>query len=292
VFAWLALGWLGVALFPDRSRLPVAPRLPGGDATWMLGLLAALFAAFVAVQFRYFYGGADLVLSVTGLTYADYARRGFFELVTVAALLLAVLLATDWLTREATSKQRRTLRWLSLALIALLAVILVSALQRMSLYIEAYGLTQLRFFTTAFMFWLVVVFGWFCATVLRGRRERFLGGVYVTGIAAVFLLAAIDPIGRIARFNVEHGERTGRLDAWHLAQLGPDAAPWVVQTWQQAEQPCPVASTMLGWTGEESGRWKLRSWNYSRERARSLVLPLRASLERACDPLPNPGETR
>ena len=292
VFAWLALGWLGVALFPDEGRLPVKPRLPGGDATWMLGLLSALFAAFVAVQFHYFYGGEELVLATTGLTYADYARRGFFELVTVAALLLAVLLASDWLTREAEPNQRRVLRWLSLALIALLAVILVSALQRMNLYIEAYGLTQLRFFTTAFMFWLVIVFAWFCATVLQDRRERFLGGVYATGIAAVFVLAAIDPIGRIAEYDVEFGRRTGRHDAVHLASLGPDAVPALIEVLPEvpAEQRCPAVTSLLRNYTEETD---IRSWNHSRERARALVLPLAPAFERECTVNPPvEGETR
>ena len=65
----------------------------------MLGLLDLLFAAFVAVQVRYFFGGSALVHATTGLTYAEYARRGFFQLLTVAALLLPFLLMVHWLLR-------------------------------------------------------------------------------------------------------------------------------------------------------------------------------------------------
>ncbi len=61
------------------------------------GIVNALFLAFVVVQLRYLFGGASLVALSPGLTYAEYARRGFFELVTVAALVLPLLLAADWL---------------------------------------------------------------------------------------------------------------------------------------------------------------------------------------------------
>ena len=51
------------------------------------------------VQFRYLFGGAALVQVSETLTYAEYARRGFFELVAVAALLLPIMLLLDWVAR-------------------------------------------------------------------------------------------------------------------------------------------------------------------------------------------------
>ena len=62
----------------------------------MLVVVDLLFLAFVLVQFRYLFGGAELVRGLTGMSYADYARRGFFELVAVAALSLPLLLLADW----------------------------------------------------------------------------------------------------------------------------------------------------------------------------------------------------
>lgn len=288
VLAWLGLGWLGVAVFPSAAPAELRVRMGGAEARWVLSLLSLLFAAFVAVQFRYFFGGAELVRSVTGLTYAEYARRGFFELVTVAGLLLVVLLVVDWLTRLEPARSRRVLRVLACVLIALLGVILVSAMQRMRLYIAEYGFTEDRFFTTAFMLWLVVVFAWFGATVLRERRGAFLGGVYATGIAAVFVLAAIDPIGRIAAHNVEHGQRTGRYDAMHLTSLGADAVPVVVAALPALphDQRCVAQARLIGWLGDDTS-WPARSWNRSRERARTLIEPLKASpLECPVEPAP------
>ena len=69
------------------------------------------------MQVRYFFGGEELVQAVTGLTYAEYARRGFFELVAVAALLLGVLLAVDWLARDVVGRARHALRLLTVVLL-------------------------------------------------------------------------------------------------------------------------------------------------------------------------------
>jgi hypothetical protein len=62
-------------------------------ALWILNLL---FLGFMAVQLRYLFGGADLVEVTAGLGYAEYARRGFFELVATAALVVPILLVADW----------------------------------------------------------------------------------------------------------------------------------------------------------------------------------------------------
>ena len=93
----------------------------------MLGLLDLLFLAFVAVQVRYFFGGSALVQATTGLTYAEYARRGFFELVTVAALVLPFLLFVHWLLRPDDAPGQRLFQWLAGMQIALLFVIMASA---------------------------------------------------------------------------------------------------------------------------------------------------------------------
>ena len=285
LFAWLGIGWLTAAELPVRLAAVTRAPLGARETIWVLGALALLFDVFVALQFRWFFGGDALPLSVGGLTYAEYARRGFFELVTVGALLLGVLLLADWVTRDAERTERRQVRLLSALLLGLLAVVLASALLRMRLYIDVYGLTQLRFFTTAFMFWLVVVFVWFAATILRERRQLFMAGVYGSGVAAVFLLAAIDPIARIAQFNVRHRTETGRYDVNHAATLGPDAVPAVIAGLDELEQQhrCAVVNGLR--SQDERGRvddW--RAWNFSQERSERLMRSNAARFDAMCGP--------
>src|SRR5205085_5750237 len=143
-----------------------------------LVLLDALFLCFVCVQVRYLFGGATWVAQVAGLTYAEYARRGFFELVWATALVLPLLLALHWLLRTDDRAAQRIFRALAAAQLVLLFVVIASALTRMRLYQREYGLTELRLYTTAFMGWLALVFVWFAATVLRGARERFACGAF------------------------------------------------------------------------------------------------------------------
>jgi hypothetical protein len=184
-----------------------------------------LFAAFVGVQLRYFLGGDALVQVTAGMSYAEYARRGFFELVTVSALVLPVLLAANALLRRDTPRADRVYRVLAGTLIALLAVIMYSALARMRLYQAAYGFSTDRLYATVFMAWLVVVFGWFCATVLRGRERGFLAGVLVSGWGFLAALNVADPAGVVARANIARAERGHELDVGYAAGLGADAAP-------------------------------------------------------------------
>src|SRR2546422_4345434 len=77
--------------------------VPVGTA---LGLVNLLFLVFVVIQLRYFFGGAELVQSATDLTYAEYARRGFFELVAASGLVLPFLLGADWQLRDASREHR------------------------------------------------------------------------------------------------------------------------------------------------------------------------------------------
>jgi hypothetical protein len=139
---YLRWGLLGKPVgLQSPTAKPIESVLPVGTA---LGLLNFLFLMFVVVQLRYFFGGASLVEETSGLTFAQYARQGFFQLVVASGLVLPVLLGADHLVSSGTVTQVRVFRQLAGLLLALLAVIMASALQRMRLYVQAYGLTSDR----------------------------------------------------------------------------------------------------------------------------------------------------
>ena len=93
------------------------------------------------------------------------------------------------------------MRALSLLLIGLLFAIMASALQRMNLYTQVYGLTELRIYTTAFMLWLAAVFVWYAVTVVRGRRPEFAFGALAAGLAAIVVLTLLNPDALIVQVN-------------------------------------------------------------------------------------------
>ena len=142
-------------------------------------------------------------------------------------LVLPLLLAADWLLGERGRPVLRRYRGLALLMLLLLDVMLASALYRMRLYTVEYGLTELRFYTTAFMGWLVLVLGWFAATVLRARRERFAPGAVAAAALVLGALNLLNPDALIARTNLARVAEGREVDAAYIAGLSADALPTI-----------------------------------------------------------------
>jgi hypothetical protein len=229
-----------------------------------LGLLDLLFLGFVLVQLRYLFGGGAVVVERTHLTYAQYARHGFFELVAVAALVLPLLLGADWLVQ----RRARIVRVLSLVLVALVFVVMVSALQRMRLYRREYGLTELRFYTTGFMIWLAVVFAWLSLTVLRGRRRSFAAGALVSGFAAILVVNVINPDALIERTNLDRP----RADIAYLTSLSDDAVPTLVDG--MGSVPLRYRAFFRNELRKRRDHVGWRTWSLSRSRAQDALRDL------------------
>lgn len=287
VLTWLACGYLSGFLTGTRPvRLPeglgVRPRVGIVEIGIALTLVDVLFVLFVSVQFRYLFGGSGLVEVTPGLTYAEYVREGFGQLALASALVLPSLLAADWLLDPRHRRDAVVFRALGGLLLLLLVVIIASALQRVSAYQAAYGLTESRFFGAAFLGWLTLLTLWFAATVLRGRRERFAFPALVSGFAFVALLFIVNPDVRIARTNLERagavpavtdGSRDG-VDARYLASLSADAVPTLLDALPAlpAEPRCVLALGLLDrWGPNARRRPDWRSWNWPEARARERV---------------------
>ena len=144
---------------------------------------------------------------------------------TVAALSLPLLLVADWSLDQGDPRRVRRFRLLAGLMLLLLDVMLASALCRMRLYTAEYGLTELRLYTTAFMGWLVLVFGWFVATVLRGHRERFGIGALLAGWLVLAGLNLANPDAIIAGINLDRAARGRPFDVTYAAALSADALP-------------------------------------------------------------------
>jgi hypothetical protein len=297
VFAGLSAGTLRGAFLGSAHIAALGERLesPGVRFTTtatVLGALDLLFLLFVALQARWLFGGAGVIEATTGLTVAEYARRGFFELVTAAALVIPLLLAADWATRRENRQEEQSFRALALLLVLLVGALLVSALQRMLLYVRLFGLTELRLYTTAFMVLLGGVSAWFAWTVLRGARARFAFGALVQATAVLAGLHIANPDALIARVNVGRRVDVVPLDAAYVSgTLSADAVPVLLANLPRLGAPerAQVARCLLErWgAGTRRGRdW--RSWNWSAARALTLVHDRRAELVALLTPAPGP----
>jgi hypothetical protein len=289
VSAWLATGYLrgfltGTELPPLRvlwrhsalvALTPKRPTLGITEAATALAALDLLFLVFVIVQFRYLFGGDALVQVTPDLTYAEYARRGFFELVFAVFLVVPVLLAADWLLERRSRRGDLVFRSLAGAQIGLVLAIAASAFQRLRLYHASFGLTESRFYAMVLLIWIGAMLFWLAATVLRGRRDWFAIGALASGLATVALLFIINPDAVIARVNVARmasADAPVRFDVAYATSLSADAVPVLIDALPALPRDvqCPLARHMLRRWPPDRDR-SIRSWNWSAARASDAV---------------------
>lgn len=274
---WVVGGFLRGMLLGKEIAIAAGERPQGlylgiTETGIVLGLLDALFLSFVVVQFKYFFGGATRVQTVAGLTYAEYARSGFFELVSVAALVLPLLLLAHWLLRKDNPHHEQVFRVFAGVTVISLYVIIISAMQRMRIYQREYGLTELRVYTSAFMGWLALVFCWFLLTVLCGKRERFAFGAVVMGFFMMIGLMITNPDRLIVSTNVERANAGRLFDADYAGSLSADAVPGIIALLPKLDQQqrCALAARLLQHLNEETVTdW--RHWNWSRAEAKRVL---------------------
>ncbi|MCX5176379.1 DUF4173 domain-containing protein [Streptomyces virginiae] len=278
--AVLALAAARTAAAPLRwDRIKVAPGKPRSRVEWALPLvvLNLLFAGFNAVQLAVLFGGYDKVLKSTDLTYAEYAREGFWQLLWATLLTLAVIaLALRWAPRSGAG-DRRFVRIVLGLLCALTLVVVASALRRMDLYVEAYGLTRLRVSVAAMELWLGLVIVLIMAAGLFGGRwpARAFAG---SAAAAVLAFGLLSPDGMVAERNVARFEEDAKIDLSYFQSLSADAVPGLDRL------PEPQRSCALRGINDELAKagdvpWYAMSWGEYRARQILRERPVTASYE-------------
>ncbi|MDS1270120.1 DUF4153 domain-containing protein [Lipingzhangella sp. LS1_29] len=251
------------------SRL--RPRTTGPSrALWLIPLASVnvLFAMFVAVQAPRLFGGHATVQDVTGLIYADYAREGFFQLVVVAVLVLALVALARWLVPRERVTDHRMLTVLLGVLCVLTIIVLASALHRIDLYVDMFGFTRTRAMVFGAILWILAVF---LLTLTAGVRDLWGHGVtwfpravaLATGVG-MLVFVAWNPDARIAE-SLETRE-VATVDAWYVSGLSADALPVV------AGLPEPARSCALGSMNDRLERDEpATAWNHARSQARELL---------------------
>ncbi|MFF8987210.1 DUF4153 domain-containing protein [Streptomyces globisporus] len=224
-----ALAAAHAAAAPVRwDGITVSPGKPRGRVEWALPLIVLnlLFAAFIALQLVVLLGGYGKVRAETGLDHAEYARQGFWQLLWATLLtLLVIALALRWAPRGG-SRDRTLVRAVLGTLCVLTLVVVASALRRMDLYVDEYGLTRLRISVAAMELWLGVVLVLILAAGVFGAR--FLPrAIAVSAAAGVLAFGLLSPDGLIAEQNVQRFEarESAGIDIDYVKDLSADAVP-------------------------------------------------------------------
>ncbi len=245
---------------------PARPRLGLTEALTLILAVDALFLVFAGFQVAYlFIGGAES--PAPGYDYADYARRGFFELLIVSLLTLGMIMALARWTRRETPVARVVFQVGTSLMVALTLVIVASAMKRMVMYEDAFGYTRLRVFTHVFMYALGAVLAWRAVT-LWWRPERFAIGAFVSALGAVLAVNAINPDALIVHRNLERASSVESIDYTYLVGLSSDAVPALAQG-LKARAPAELGAMLAPYARMQTeSSWP--EWNLARWRARRV----------------------
>ncbi|MFC8528794.1 DUF4153 domain-containing protein [Nocardia sp. NPDC057227] len=267
VFTALVIGVISAIYLLAGPLGPAAtkpPRRTFALLEWTLpvGTLTALFAAFVGTQLVAAFGGGDYVQRTAGLTYAEYARSGFWQLSAVTVLTLAVILPVLHRAAKDTAAERRWLRTLLIAVSGLTLVIDASAITRLWTYQEAYGHTVLRLLVGTTELGLAAVYLMVIVAVLRLHWTWLPRAAIGTAVATLLALAVLDPERLIADRNIDRWQHTGALDTGYLGGLSADIAPAIDRL------PADLRLRLRTAIAHQLDGDTWQSWNLARHKAR------------------------
>ena len=243
----------------------------------LCGIYIVFFAAMGSYLFSAFAGHLP-----AQSTYAEFAREGFFQLATVAGINLAVLGFTYLFAKRVPShpdshpelKIPPSLRVLGTILTALTLLLVVTAMSKMILYVDQYGLTRLRVYTLWFMGLLFVIF-----TLVGGWHiRRFRIDIPIFLVVAVSFVGLIwaDTDAMISQYNVDNYLK-GTMDQVDIAYLANDLSDAAVPSLVELAQEAPTSSVRVEalsalqshMTRENSAEWT--SWNWQSFYAENML---------------------
>ena len=226
---------------------PGVPRFLGWiESSIILAGINLLFIFFVSIQFKYFFGGESNI-HISGYTYAEYARRGFGELVAVAVITLLIMQVLNSIVAKKDGHESGVFTGLSALMVLLVIVILVSAFQRLQLYEAAYGFSRLRTYTHVFLIWTAVLLVATGGLEIVRRSRLFPLAVLIAVIGFTITLNFVNVDRFIARQNISREMNSVTMDISYLMTLTNDAVPVLAREFNNP-QVSPARHDLIGVT--------------------------------------------
>ncbi len=213
------------------THKPYLSCLDGTIVSTVLFSVALLYLVFLVTQLSYLVGGFAGLLP-EDYTYADYARRGFFEMFLICLLNLGTIFVADVFVKRKEEKIPPFARALELFICLFSLFLIGSAFAKMFLYIRTYGLTFLRLGTSIFMVLLAVVF---VSLIVRSFAPRFpaMRVALVTACALMTVFSLVEPVKIIVDYNMYRYSveaANGNTDAIDIYYIAYDCGSYGVKT--------------------------------------------------------------
>lgn len=242
-----------------------------GIVNTVLVLLNAVYLVFIAVQFGYLFNAFSSMLPVN-FTYAEYARRGFFELMGVVCINLIVIAASYLFSQRKGKRGEALLKAMETALAALTLLLIASASAKMVMYMDAYGLTLSRVYVSWFLLLCAVVF---IALLVKLHLKKFALTRFC-GIAFLVLLLGLNFANvdaRIAQYNIDC-YRSGKLktvDVDMLYDLSGSMVPYAAELLDSADKSVAAkAKELLADKASIANDTRWQTYTAARETARKI----------------------
>ena len=267
-FGCLYIAYAGVSV-PQKEKKTLRCDLM--IVNTFLTVILAVYTLFVIVQFRYLFAGGTLP---AGLSYTEYARKGFFELLGLSVVNIFLILPVIHLSQKKESIWSKVTRVLCHYLCAVTMVLLVSSFYRMYLYTADDGLTRLRFFVMGFLVFEALGL---IATFFYIAKPKFsITGVYLALAVCYYCLLNLVPADNIIAKNQIDKYLSGEREAVdYIFTLSADAAPAMEELYQKDASYQPRIITFLEekTASDIPKRWQ--RYNASRAQAEKLLETLR-----------------
>ena len=196
-----------------------------------LTVLSLIYMVFFLAQTSYLFSAFGDNLPQT-MTYAEYARRGFFELCAVSGINLAVIALAHLIVKR---EKIKILHGETAILCFFTMALIMTAGSKMGMYIHYYGLTRLRVYTSWFM---IVLFFIFVIVLFRQFKEFRGTRIAVIGFLFFFLILCYGNVdGMIAKYNIDRYQSgtLETLDVDALSYLSDAAVPYLYELYQETD---------------------------------------------------------
>jgi len=208
------------------SALASAHKLPAAAVYTPVAILNLIYLIFIGVMASYLFSALAGKLP-NALTYAQYARHGFFELCGIAAINMCVLIFSYCFIKRNEKEYPRPLRILSSVLTALTILLGVVAMSKLLLYIGAYGLSRLRIYSL----WFIILILFVCVILIIWHIRPFNAGKPIVIVTVLLFLTLFyaNTDGLIARYNVTQYEKgqLKKVDVEMMADMSDAVVPWL-----------------------------------------------------------------
>jgi len=196
-------------------------KFPAAASITVLCLLCAVYLFFFGTQTASLFS-AFSNQRPDGITYAEYARRGFFELCKVVFINLGVMTVSSVFTAR-NDREHKILSVVNMILSVETLLLIATAISKMVMYIDRYGLTQLRVYTSCFMILLAVVF---CILIVSQlKKVNFTRAIVLAFIISFMILCYANVDGIIVKYNIDRYQN-GTLPTVDVSMMyqAPDAS--------------------------------------------------------------------